>query len=73
MEEIMLETGADLDIILGKVQRQMENFTISNHDDSSLSWNKDKKTCHTKNQGVGGDLFKGTIVNIKNDPIQKTR
>jgi hypothetical protein len=30
MEEIMLETNVDLEIILEKVQRKMDNLTISN-------------------------------------------
>jgi hypothetical protein len=75
MEEIMLETGVDPDIILGRVQRQMDNLAISNQEASSSRRNEDQKTCHTENQGVGGGFFKGTIPNVKNDPTatQETR
>jgi hypothetical protein len=35
MEEIMIETNVDPEIILGKVQREMGNITIANKGDSS--------------------------------------
>jgi hypothetical protein len=35
MEEIMIETNVDPDIILGKFQREMTNLTITNQGASS--------------------------------------
>jgi hypothetical protein len=35
MEEIMIEMGVDLDIILGKVQRQLGGLSIDNQGASS--------------------------------------
>jgi hypothetical protein len=68
MEEIIRETCIDPDIIIGRVHRQMDNLVISNQEASSSRRNKDQKTCHTKNQGVVGGFFKGTIPNVKNGP-----
>jgi len=75
MEEIMLDMGVDPNIILEKVQRQMENLFISNQEASSSMRNEDQRTCHTENQGVGGVIFKGTNPNVRNDPAttQETR
>jgi hypothetical protein len=69
MEEIMFETGVDPDIILGKVRRQIDNLAISDQGASSSKKNEDKKTHHLGNQGVGGGFFKGTIPNVKIDPV----
>jgi hypothetical protein len=35
MEEFIIETNVDLDIILGKVQRKMNNLTIENQGTST--------------------------------------
>jgi hypothetical protein len=68
MEDIMLETCDEPNIILGSVQRQMDNLTISNKEASISRRIQDHKTHHTENQGVGGGFFEGTIPNINNDP-----
>jgi hypothetical protein len=71
----MFEVGVDPDIILGKVQRQMDNLSISNKEASSSKRNKDQRTYHTQNQGVGGGILKGEFPNVRNDPTttQETR
>ena len=43
MEEIMIETGSDLIIILGKVQRHMGGLNIDNQGSSSLTRNEEFK------------------------------
>jgi hypothetical protein len=68
MEEIMLETDADPDIILGRVQREMDTLTISNQGASSSRRNEDQRTRNTENQGIGGGILKGVIPNVRNDP-----
>jgi hypothetical protein len=40
MEKIMIDTGADLDIILGKVQRQLGGLSIDNQGVSSSRKNE---------------------------------
>jgi hypothetical protein len=59
MEDIILEIGVDLDIILRKIQIQMDNLSISNQEASTSKRNEDQTMCHTENQGVGGRIFKG--------------
>jgi hypothetical protein len=43
MEEIMIETGVDPDIILGKVQRQLGGLSIDNQGASSSRKNEEFK------------------------------
>jgi hypothetical protein len=43
MEEIMIETGVDPDIILGRVQRKMDNLNIVDQGASSSKKNEEKK------------------------------
>jgi hypothetical protein len=59
MEEIMIETNVNPEIILGKVQREMGNLTIENKGSSS-SKNLEKR-------GIGGGIFQGVILDVRND------
>jgi hypothetical protein len=68
MEEIMIETGANLDIILGKVQRQISGLNIDNQGASSSRRNEEFKPRAAQNQMEGGGFFKGTIPDVKIDP-----
>jgi hypothetical protein len=52
MEEFMLETNVDPEIILGKVQRQMNTLAIS-HQGPSTS-----RT--VENRGTGGGILQGS-------------
>jgi len=63
----MRETNVDLEIILGKVQRQMCGFSIS-HQGSSTSRSYE-------NQGIVGAILQGAPSNVRNDPgaAQETR
>ena len=54
MEEIMIEMGADPDIILGRVQRQMGGLNIDNQEASNSRRNKEFKPRTTQNQMAGG-------------------
>ena len=54
----MIETNVDPEIILGNVQREMGNLTISNQGSSS-SKNVEKRE-------IGG-IFQGVILEIRND------
>jgi hypothetical protein len=69
MEEIMIETGVDPDIILGRVQRQMDNLNITNQEASSSKKNEDKRPQLGENREVGGVFFKLTIPDVKTDPV----
>jgi hypothetical protein len=69
MEEIMIETGVDPDIILGRVQRQMGGLNIDNQGASSSRKNEEFKPRVAQNQMVGGGFFKGTIPDVKVDPV----
>jgi hypothetical protein len=69
MEEIMIETGVEPDIILGRVQRQMGGLNIHNQGAPSSRNNEYFKPWAAQNQMVGGGFFKGTIPNIKVDPV----
>jgi hypothetical protein len=60
MKEIMIETNVDPKIILGKVQRHMDNLTIANQG-TSTSRNVEKR-------GIGGGVFQGIVPNVRNDP-----
>jgi hypothetical protein len=75
MEEIMLETDVDPDIILGKFQRQMDTFSISNQGASTSRKVEDQRAHNTENRGVGGGILQGVIPNVRNDPTttQETR
>jgi hypothetical protein len=54
MEEIMIETGADPDIILGKIQRKLGGLSIDNHESSSSRKNEEFKPRLTQNQTIEG-------------------
>jgi hypothetical protein len=60
MEGIMIETNANPNIILGKVQREMTNLTITNQ--GVLSSNNVEK------RGIGR-MFQGVIPYVRNDPV----
>jgi 2-iminoacetate synthase ThiH len=67
IEEIMSETSVDLDIILGKVQRQLGGLTIDHQGASSSRNNEELKPQPT--QTSGGVFFKGTILDVQVDPV----
>jgi hypothetical protein len=69
MEEIMIEMGVDPDIILGKVQRQLGGLNIDDQGASSSRKNEEKKSRPIQNQTIGGGFFKGTIPDVKVDPV----
>jgi hypothetical protein len=69
MEEIMIEMGVDPDIILGKVQRQLGGLSIDNQGASSSRKNEEFKPRLAQNQTIGGGFFKGTIPDVKVDPV----
>jgi len=69
MEEIMIEIGADPDIILGRVQRNMGGLNIDNQGASRSRKNKEFKPRADHNQTIGGGFFKGTIPDINVDPM----
>ena len=56
----MIETNVDYEIILGKVQRKMDNLTIANQG-ASTSRNVEK-------WGNRGGFFQGIMPNVINDP-----
>jgi hypothetical protein len=57
MEEIMIETSIDIDIILGRVQRQMGRLNIYNQGDFISRKNEYFKPRATHNQMEGGVFF----------------
>jgi len=62
MEEIIIETGVDPDIILGKTQRQLGSLNIDDQESSSLiKKNEEKKSQSSQNQATGGGFFKGIV------------
>jgi hypothetical protein len=69
MEEIMIETGVDPNIILGKVQRQLGGLSIDNQGSSSSRKNEEFKPRLTQNQTIGGGFFKGTVQDVKVYPV----
>jgi hypothetical protein len=68
MEEIMIEVGGDLDIILGRVQRHMGGLNIDNQGASNSRKNKEFKPRAAQNQMTRG-VCKGTIHDVKVDPV----
>ena len=56
----MIETNVNLEIILGKVQREMANLTIANQGASSSK--------NVEKIGIGGGIFQGVIPDVRNDP-----
>jgi hypothetical protein len=68
MEEIMLETDVDPNIILGKVQREIDTLTISDQGASSSRRIEDQRTRNTGDRGISGGILKGVIPNVTNDP-----
>jgi hypothetical protein len=69
MEEIMIEVGVDPNIILGKVHRQLGGLNIDDQGASSSIRKEEQKSRPTQNQTIGGGFFKGTIPDVKVDPI----
>jgi hypothetical protein len=69
MEEIMIETSVDPDIILGKVQRQQGGLSIDNQGASSSGKNEEFNLQPAQNQTMGGGFLNGTILDIKVDPV----
>jgi hypothetical protein len=69
MEEIMIETGVNLDIILVKVQRKLGCLSILNKGACSSRNNEEFKPQLTQNQTIGGRFFKGTIQDVKVDRV----
>jgi hypothetical protein len=69
MEEIMIEIGTDLDIILRRVQRSMDNLNITDQGASSSKNNEEKKPLLGEKQAVSGGFFKGTILDVKTNPV----
>jgi hypothetical protein len=67
MEEIMIETGVDYDIILGKVTRQLGGLIFDNQGSSSSRNNDELNLWPT--QTSGGGFLKGTILDVKVDPV----
>jgi hypothetical protein len=65
----MIEMGADPDIILARVQMHMGELNIYDQGASSSRKNKEFKPRVTQNQMVGGGFFKGTILDVKVDPV----
>jgi hypothetical protein len=67
MEEYMLETNVDPEIILGKVQRQMTSLSISPQGPSTSR--------SSENRAIGGGILQGVPPNVRNDPgvSQETR
>jgi len=54
MEEIILETCVNPDIILGKFQRKMDTFSVSNQGASTSRNVENWGTRNVENKGVGG-------------------
>jgi hypothetical protein len=69
MEENMIETCVDPNIILGKVQRQMGNLNIDDQGASSSKRNEEKRMRPSQNHITSGGFFKGTISNVKTDHV----
>jgi hypothetical protein len=69
MEEIMIEIGVDPDIILGKVHRQLGGLTIDDQGSFISIRNEEQKSQPIQNQTIGGGFFKGTIPDVKLDPV----
>jgi hypothetical protein len=65
----MIETGVDLDIILRRVQRKLRGLNIDNQGASSSRKNEEFKPRLTQRKMMGGLFFKGTIPDIKVDPV----
>jgi hypothetical protein len=61
--------GVDPDIILGRVQRNLGGFNIDNQGASNSRKNEEQKSRLIQNQTIGGVFFKGTIPNVKVDPV----
>jgi hypothetical protein len=64
----MLETYVDHDIILEKVQRQMDNIAISNQGASTSRNVENQRTRNVENRGFGGGILQGVIPNVRHDP-----
>jgi hypothetical protein len=66
----MVEKGVDLDIILGRVQRKLGGLSIDNQGASNSRKNKEFKHQVAQSQMEGGGFFKGTIPDMKVDPVE---
>jgi len=60
----MIEKGLEPNIILGRIQRKMDNINIVDQGASSSKKNEEKKPRSGENQAIGGGLFKGTISDV---------
>jgi hypothetical protein len=58
MQEIMFETNVDTEIILGKVQRQMDTLNISDQGTSTSRKAVYQRERNTEKQGIGGGILK---------------
>jgi len=65
----MIKTGVDPNIILGKLQRQLGSLSIDDQGASSSTKNEEKKSRAIQNQATRTCFFKGTIPNVKVDPV----
>jgi len=68
MEEVMLETYVDPEIILGKVQTQIDTLAISNQGAYTSRNVENQGTRNNENRGIGGGILQGVRPNVKNDP-----
>jgi len=66
----MIETSINPDIKLGRVQRQIGGLSIDNQGASSSRNNEEFKPRPTQNQTIGGGFFKGSILDVKVDPVE---
>jgi hypothetical protein len=66
----MLETYVDPEIILGKVQRQMDSIAISNQGAWTSRNVENWGTRNVENRGVGGGILQGIIPNVRQDPTK---
>lgn len=60
----MLESNADLQIILTNLQQRMSSLTMSNQGSSSLAWINGER-------GLGRGMLQGRLLNIHNIPVAK--
>jgi hypothetical protein len=69
MEEIMIETDIDPNIILGRVQRHMDSLNIVDQGAYSSKKNEDKCPLPGETQVVDGGLFKGIISDVRTNQV----
>jgi len=75
MEETMIETDPDLEIIIGKFKRKMDTLTTSNQRASTSKNVENWGARNVENQGFGGGILQEVILDVMNDPYisQETR